>query len=131
MIWSCLQGIMGKIYGDDRICPDAAMAVLGDFAFFSGKPAKELVMYKPGWCRDLVSLYESYGQYRQLGIGMVVLKDGEIVSGASSYPGTGVGLKYKWIRGKRDPGVLKIEGKILLKVLRLHNSCIILEIGYK
>ncbi len=161
IIWSCLQGVMGKIYGNDSVCPDTAMAVLGDFAFFAGRPEKELVMYKPGWCRqdfiimvprneewggviescykerakkvsryamkketgnfdkeklrkaagqlpegytirpmdealyfrckdagwsrDLVSLYESYDQYHQLGIGMVVLKEGEMVSGASSY----------------------------------------------
>lgn len=37
------------------------------------------------WSRDLVSQYETYEVYRNLGIGAVVLKDGEPVSGASSY----------------------------------------------
>ncbi len=115
MIWSCLQGIMGKIYGDDRICPDAAMAVLGDFAFFSGKPAKELVMYKPGWCRDLVSLYESYGQYRQLGIGMVVLKDGEIVSGASSYSRYRSGIEIQVDTREERSGGIKNRGENIAK----------------
>lgn len=50
LIWSCLQGIMGKIYADDGNNPTAAMAILGDFAFFAGKPNIELVSYKPGWC---------------------------------------------------------------------------------
>ena len=38
MIWSCLQGIMGKIYADDLSIPTTAMAVLGDFTFFAGEP---------------------------------------------------------------------------------------------
>lgn len=50
LIWSCLQGIMGKIYADDRNIPTAAMASIGDFTFFAGKPNIELVSYKPDWC---------------------------------------------------------------------------------
>lgn len=49
LIWSCLQGIMGKIYADDRDQPAAAMAVIGDFIFFAGKPNPELISYKPDW----------------------------------------------------------------------------------
>jgi len=37
------------------------------------------------WSMDLVSLYEDYEMYRKLGIGVVVLKEGIILSGASSY----------------------------------------------
>lgn len=50
LIWSCLQGVMGKVYADDLHAPTAAMAILGDFSFFAGKPNMELVSYKPGWC---------------------------------------------------------------------------------
>lgn len=50
LIWSCLQGIMGKIYGNDSDHPTAAMSLLGDFAFFAGEPDVELVSYKPNWC---------------------------------------------------------------------------------
>lgn len=50
LIWSCLQGIMGKIYADDLNAPTSAMAVIGDFTFFAGKPNTELISYKPGWC---------------------------------------------------------------------------------
>ncbi len=50
LIWSCLQGIMGKIYADNLSTPTAAMAIIGDFTFFAGKPNIELVSYKPDWC---------------------------------------------------------------------------------
>ena len=53
LIWSCLQGIMGKIYADDPNTPTAAMAIIGDFTFFAGKPNIELVSYKP----DVISRY--------------------------------------------------------------------------
>lgn len=50
LIWSCLQGIMGKIYANDCNVPTAAMAMIGDFTFFAGKADTELVSYKPSWC---------------------------------------------------------------------------------
>lgn len=50
LIWSCLQGIMGKVYADDVNTPETAMAVLGDFTFFAGKPRLEFVSYKPDGC---------------------------------------------------------------------------------
>lgn len=46
MIWSCLQNIMGAIYVTDLKEPQAAMAKVGDFCFFAGQPAKELVLYE-------------------------------------------------------------------------------------
>ncbi len=47
MIWSCLQGIMGRAYADDGENPQSAQVVSGDFSFFSGKPNKELIRNKP------------------------------------------------------------------------------------
>lgn len=161
MIWSCLQGVMGRIYADDMQNPLSAMAILGDFCFFAGKPSRELIAYKPEWCgqgfiiavpqneqwadllkdcygnrakrvvryaikkeadvfdvgklyevvgslpdeytiklideeifdycrkeewcRDLVSQFADYQIYEKMGMGVVVLKDGIPVSGASSY----------------------------------------------
>lgn len=38
-----------------------------------------------GWAYDLVSQYKDYKAYKNLGLGIVVLKDGELVAGASSY----------------------------------------------
>lgn len=37
------------------------------------------------WCRDLVSVFPSREAFLRDGLGMVVIKNGEIVSGASSY----------------------------------------------
>lgn len=50
LIWSCLQGIMGKVYADSLNTPTSAMAIIGDFTFFAGKPNIELAAYKPDWC---------------------------------------------------------------------------------
>lgn len=50
LIWSCLQGVMGDIY--TNVSYDAAMAILGDFAFYAGKPDEELVRFKPEKCKQ-------------------------------------------------------------------------------
>ncbi len=39
------------------------------------------------WCEDWVSQYKDYDMYRKYGLGAVILKNGKIVSGASSYAG--------------------------------------------
>ena len=159
-LFSCLQGVMGEVYGDDAERPEAARAVLGDFSFFGGKPTEGLLrlfedlefhILVPGsegwerlieaclsakvkrvlrygikkepevfdrdklraavenlpegyelqemdeglflrcreipWCRDWVALYRDYAHYREHGLGAVILRDGQPVSGASSYSG--------------------------------------------
>lgn len=50
IIWSCLQGVMGEIHTDDA--EDSAMAILGDFAFYAGKPNEKLLRFKPESCRQ-------------------------------------------------------------------------------
>jgi len=50
LIRSCLQGIMGEIHTNKE--KDAAMAILGDFVFFSGNPSEELVRFKPDSCKN-------------------------------------------------------------------------------
>lgn len=47
MVWSCLQGIMGRIYADSGENPASAAALLGDFCFFAGRPDRELVLCAP------------------------------------------------------------------------------------
>lgn len=67
IIWSCLQGIMGKIYADDLNNPTAAMAILGDFTFFSGKPSVELVSYKPDWCtQDFMTMVPQNEEWKKI-----------------------------------------------------------------
>lgn len=63
LIWSCLQGIMGKIYADDLNKPTSAMAIIGDFTFFAGKPNIELVSYKPVWCTQNFMIMVPQNEY--------------------------------------------------------------------
>ena len=44
---SCLEHIIGTIYADDNKHPSAAMAVLGDFAFYAGTPNQKLAAFRP------------------------------------------------------------------------------------
>ncbi len=48
-----------------------------------------------GWSRDLVSQYGDYADYCKKGLGIAVLKDGEIVSGASSYTSYREGIEIE------------------------------------
>ena len=165
VVWSALQGVMGKIYVDSLEKPESGAVILGDFCFLSGKPESEVIsgalansaseevimvpqnadwaqMIKkcygekaekavryaikkepeifdlkqlqkvaqslPGeyemrlidqelfeicrdtqWSKDLTANYESYSQYREYGLGVCILKDGEVVAGISSYSGYG------------------------------------------
>lgn len=169
IIWSCLQGIMGnvKVNGSQ----DAAVARLGDFVFFAGKPCEELLCsdeadYKQDffimvpqndgwakiikayygkrarkitryaikkepdvfdetklrqavshlaegyelrliaeqeydlckqneWSKDLVSQFGDYDTYKALGLGVVALKGGELVAGASSYSRYAEGIEVE------------------------------------
>ncbi len=40
---------------------------------------------KPEWCCDWTAQYPDWTTYHELGLGVVILKDGQLVSGASSY----------------------------------------------
>lgn len=195
LIWSCLQGIMGEIYTSAE--EDAAMAILGDFAFFAGKANKELVNFKPenckqdfiimvpqdemwaelieecygdrakqvtryaikkekdvfdisrleqaigcmpkgyelriieeteynmcranGWANDLISQYKDYDTYKALGLGVVILKDGELVAGASSYStyNEGIEIEIDTREDHRRKGLAYACGaKLILECLR-------------
>ncbi len=50
IIWSCLQGNMGEIHTNSA--EDAAMAILGDFAFYAGNPGEEMIRFKPESCEQ-------------------------------------------------------------------------------
>lgn len=90
LITSCLQKVMGKIFVTDLSEPASAFAFVGCFGFFAGKPDPELVKSKPeGFAlltpqnRDWAELIKA--AFLRDGRGVVVVKNGEIVSGASSY----------------------------------------------
>ncbi|MCM1162285.1 MAG: GNAT family N-acetyltransferase [Roseburia sp.] len=65
LIWSCLQEIMGAIYTNST--EDAAMAILGDFAFYAGNPDEELIRFKPGSCKqDFIIMVPQNGEWAEL-----------------------------------------------------------------
>ncbi len=196
LIWSCLQGVMGKVYGDSPENPVSAMALLGDFCFFAGKPTREMVLNVQAasmgdfiilvpqnqgwaqmiesccqkhakkvtryaikkephvfdreklrsmverlpqgyvltmideplfwrcreihWCRDWVSQYEDYQTFQKYGLGAVILKDGEPVSGASSYSGYkgGIEVEIDTREDYRRKGLARVCGaKLILECL--------------
>lgn len=165
LIYSCLQKVMGKIHVTDTESPVSALAFVGCFGFFAGKPDRELVIQKPdgfaimipqneAWAAlieesypsakrvkryaikkdtkfdvgmlrmqldklpaeyelkqidsviydkclespvtaDFVSAFEDKEQYLKMGKGMVIMKDGKIVSGASSYTRYNEGIEIE------------------------------------
>ncbi|MBO6055325.1 MAG: GNAT family N-acetyltransferase [Oscillospiraceae bacterium] len=177
LITSCLQNVMGAVYVTDQEAPASAMAFLGCFAFYAGRPDRELVLAKPAgfvimtpendsWSacieecfpdakkatryairkdtvfdashlQELVqrlpagytlreidsSLYDlclqdpatadfvsSFGKketFLALGRGVVVLKDGQIISGASSYSRyrEGIEIEVDTIEAERRKGL--------------------------
>lgn len=188
IIWSCLQGIMGEIHTNSA--GDAALAVLGDFAFFAGNPTEELIKLiqknckqdfmilvpqndiwagliekcygdnakkvtrcaikkepdifdevqlkkavlglpdgyelkmiekqeysmcqRLGWAKDLVSQYKDYDTYKKLGLGVAVLKDGELVAGASSYSTYDEGIEIDTREDHRRKGLAYACGASLI-----------------
>lgn len=71
LIWSCLQGVMGELYADNKQIPQSAMALIGDFCFLAGVPNCQfllspqiqnrnftiLVPQKEDWSRLIESYY--------------------------------------------------------------------------
>lgn len=200
LIWSCIQGVMGKLYADSSGVPVSAMAILGDFCFLAGRPSRELAAYKPesckndfmimvpqneswaeliaayygerakrtfryatkkekdvfdidllcrvadglseeytlrmmdedmflqckcgektSWCRDLVSQYEDFKMYQKYGLGVVITRGGEIVSGASSYSGYigGIEIEIDTKEEYRRRGLAHVCGaKLILECIK-------------
>lgn len=195
LIWSCLQGIMGELHTNSA--EDAAVAILGDFAFYAGKPSEELVRFKPenceqdfiimvpqndawakiiekcygdkarrvtryaikkerdvfdvskleqailsipkeyelkmleepeygmcrnnSWSNDLVSQYKDYAMYKELGLGVAALKDGELVAGASSYStyDGGIEIEIDTREGHRRKGLAyACSAKLIMECLK-------------
>lgn len=67
---------------------------------YSLKPIDEDIYgyaMKNEWCHSWVSQYPTYGFYAERGLGVAILKDGEIVSGASSYSAYSGGIEVEII----------------------------------
>ena len=51
--------------------------------------------HRSRWANDLVSQFKDYMTYKELGMGVVVLKDGELIAGASSYSRYNEGIEIE------------------------------------
>ncbi|MCI8616193.1 MAG: GNAT family N-acetyltransferase [Lachnospiraceae bacterium] len=72
------------------------------------------------WCRDWVSNYRDYPMYQKYGLGAVILKEGEPVSGASSYSGFrgGIEVEIDTREDYRRKGLAHVCGaKLILECL--------------
>lgn len=71
---------------------------------------------KEDWSRDLVSSFGSLEDYMARGLGMVLIKDGEIVSGASSYSiyTGGLEIEIDTKEPYRKQGLARIVGAALI-----------------
>lgn len=75
---------------------------------------------KENWCRDWVAQYTDYEVYRKYGLGVVVLKDGVPVSGASSYSSYrgGIEIEIDTEEKYRRKGLASVCGaKLILECL--------------
>ena len=180
LIYSCLQKVMGKVFVTDPESLESAMAFVGCFAFYAGKPDQELVRNKPdgfvimvpqneAWeacieacfpdakkvtryaikkdtrfdreflkslvkglpagyelkeideklydmclpdpvTRDFVSAFGSKENFLKIGRGMVILKSGRIVAGASSYTRyrEGIEIEVDTVEEERRKGLAQV-----------------------
>ncbi|HHX11905.1 MAG TPA: GNAT family N-acetyltransferase [Clostridiales bacterium] len=72
------------------------------------------------WSRDFVSQYKDYEMYRKMGLGAVILKDGELISGASSYTSykDGIEIEVDTKEGYRRRGLAYVcSAKLILECL--------------
>lgn len=78
---------------------------------------------KQEWSRDFVSQYVNYETYQRLGIGIVALKENEIVAGASSYSSyqNGIEVEIDTKREYRRKGLAYACGARLILECRKRN----------
>lgn len=84
---------------------------------------EDLFLYckNTAWCKDLVSQYKDYAMYEKHGLGAVILKKGELVSGASSYSGYtgGIEIEIDTRNDCRRKGLASVCGaKLVLECLK-------------
>lgn len=73
------------------------------------------------WCKDFVSQYERFERYSDLGLGVLILKDGVPVSGASSYSSyrSGIEVEIDTREDYRRKGLATVCGaKLILECLK-------------
>ncbi len=64
LIWSVLQGCMGRAWADRRDQPAACLLWVGDFCFFAGAPTEELAWFWPEGAEFLIAVPQHEGWSR-------------------------------------------------------------------
>jgi len=75
---------------------------------------------KAEWCCDWTAQYPDWANYQNLGLGVVILKDGQLVSGASSYTAyeNGIEIQVDTKEEYRRKGLAEIcSAKLILECL--------------
>lgn len=89
-----------EVFDRERLS-GAAAALAGEYSL---RPIDEELYFRcreEQWSTDLVSQFETYEKFRRLGLGVVAVKAGAIVSGASSYSSYQGGIEIE-IDTKRE-----------------------------
>ncbi len=84
-----------------------------------GKKEYEMIM-KEEWARDLCSVFSDYEEYEKIGIGAVILHNGKIAAGASSYAvyQEGIEIEIDTKESFRQKGLATVCGaKLILECL--------------
>lgn len=77
--------------------------------------------FKEQWSRDFVAQYDTYEMYSEKGLGVAILKDGELISAASSYSGfkDGIEVEIATRIDYRHKGLASICGaKLILECIK-------------
>ncbi len=71
---------------------------------------------RESWSRDLVSQFADYEEYKKMGLGVVILHDGMVVAGASSYSRyrEGIEIEIDTKEGYRRKGLATVCGARLI-----------------
>lgn len=72
------------------------------------------------WSKDWCCNFESYDEYQKHGLGVVIIKDGEVVAGASSYTyyNDGIEIEIDTHQSERQKGLASVCGaKLILECL--------------
>lgn len=104
LVYSVLEGCMGRAWADSLESPRAALLQLGDFFFLGGDAAcagaRELAGFLPAgfqgevalvvpqsgpWARDFCSNFSGWEEFAAHGAGVLALWGDEPVAGAASY----------------------------------------------
>lgn len=80
---------------------------------------------RTNWCQDFVAQFDSYAQYAQHGLGVLILKDGIPVSGAASYSAyrSGIEVEIDTREDHRRKGLATVCGARLILECRKRNLC--------